>query len=174
MNKIILNIIRLICLVIVACFFFSYFVISCMGEEANISGKDAAFGFDMGNNIKSDPSPVFIFIPGVALVVLVVMGIPSKKNEFDTSKKKISGKNYIPIIGSIIGLVLLIIVYNKSIGEVKKQIGVRDISEVFRTGIGFRASVVAYIFMFVLPFVDMILIKLKSSPQNYGQTDLKR
>ena len=165
MNNIILNIIRLLCIVVVVCFFSSYFVISCMGQEAHISGKDAAFGFDMGNNTKSDASPVFLLIPGVALFVLIAMGNPSNMNG-QRSHENNSVTTIIPVIGSIIGLALLFFIYNSSIGEVKKQIGGQDISSVFRTGNGFRLSVAAFIIMFVMPFLDKILNSSSTNSYN--------
>jgi hypothetical protein len=156
MHKVVLNVIRLLCLVVVLCFFFSYFVISCGGSESHISGKDAAVGFDMGMGVKSDPNPGLLLIPGVAIVVLILLSVSPKGNETASTGKSAFGKRAVPVVGSIIGLIVLAVAYNASVGEVRGQAGGQDISSVFRTGIGFRTSVAAYIIMLVLPVVEML------------------
>ena len=170
MNKSSLLIIRIVCLVVVGSFFLSYFVVSCGGAEVNISGMEAAFGIDK-EDIPLDPSPMLLVIPVVTLVVLVVLSVPTilKKQEIIKSQK-ISFFSVITMIGSIIGLIMLAVAHNGAIGKVQRELGARDISKYYHTGVGFKICVIAFIVMFVMPFVDKFILK-NLPPQNNASPD---
>lgn len=173
MNKISLLIVRIVCLGVVACFFSTYFVISCSGLKVNISGMEAAFGIDK-NDIPLDPSPMLMLIPGIALVVLVALSIPPVRKKLECAKlpiKNVSIISGIPIIGGITGLILLANAHYAVIGKVQKEMGGYDISSIYHTGFGFKASVFAYIVMFVMPFVDKMLLKKITSQQNNSASE---
>jgi hypothetical protein len=169
MSKIALRIVRIACLIVVACFFFGYFVISCQGAEISISGMEAAFGIDK-KHIPLDPSPLLLLIPVVALVVLIALSVPPVREKLkaaDLPPTKLS------IAGSVTGLLLLAIAHYAAIGKVEKEFGDIDISSVYHTGFGFKISVLAYIAMFVTPFAGKMLNKNAPSQNNAPPVSLR-
>jgi hypothetical protein len=150
MSKAALRVVRVTCLVVVACFFSGYFIVSCQGAEISISGVEAAFGIDK-DHIPLDPSLLVLLIPAVALVVLIALSVPSVR-------EKLEGAKLLPaklsVAGGAIGLLLLAIAHYAAIGKVKKELGGIDISSVYHTGFGFKTSVLAYIVMLATPFAD--------------------
>ena len=159
MNKTILNIIRLICLIVVGSLFLSYFVITCNGQEYHTTGFDAIFG---NEEKKVDSYPQLILVPLVAIIVFIAVTILSKK---ENNVRKITA---ITVIGGIVGIILMIIAYNTALNIVRKQFGISDISSYFSTGIGFKICVGAFISMVIFPFVGMVLPKNK-----IGQPDIE-
>jgi tetratricopeptide (TPR) repeat protein len=153
-SKIVLRVVRVACLVVVACFFSGYFIVSCQGAEISISGVEAAFGIDK-EYIPLDPAPLVLLIPVVALVVLIALSVPSvrkKREGVKLSPARLS------VAGGAIGLLLLAIVHYAAIGKVKEGLGGYDISSVYHTGFGFKTSVFAYIVMLVMPLADKISV----------------
>jgi len=178
MNKTALLIARIACLAVVGCFFFSYFVVSCNGKELTISGIDAALGADK-KGIELNAQVWFLLIPGVALAVLVALGAPSiqeKLKQVKSPVSRISVSGCITIIGGIAGLLLLTIAHNWALGKVRQGISREiggyglslDISSVYHTGLGFKASVLAFIVMLVLPFVEKYL-RTKNAGESPGE-----
>ena len=163
MNKIVLNIIRIVCLIVVGSFFLSFFVVSCNGKDYHTTGIDAAFG---NKEKKVDPHPLLILVPSVALIVLILVSIPSLRGKNMQFDKKITAIDCVTVIGSIIGIILLAIAHNTALKEVRARLGINDISSYFRAGIGFKISAGAYISMFVSSVVGIILRKINISPQN--------
>jgi hypothetical protein len=163
MSKMALFVIRITCLVVVGCFFLSYFVISCQGAEVNISGMEAAFGMDK-ENIPLDPKPMLFVIPVIALIVLLLLSVPSirkKLENINSPIKIIPFSGIITILGGIIGIIMHIIAHNEAIGKIKSQMGGMgiNISSIYHTGIGFKISVIAFIVLIIMPFVDKIILK---------------
>jgi hypothetical protein len=156
---------------VAASFFFGYFVVSCGGAEVSVSGMEAAFGIDKGKDIPLDPSPMLLLIPVVALAVLMALSVPSVRGKLEGAKWPTT----LSVSGGAIGLLLLGIAHYAAIEKVKKGLGSHDISSVYHTGLGFKASALAYIAMFVMPFADKMLNKSEPSqnsvppPQNRQQ-----
>jgi tetratricopeptide (TPR) repeat protein len=148
MSKIVLRVVLIACLVVMGCFFSGYFVVSCQGAEINISGMEAAFGIDK-DYIPLDPAPLLLLIPGVALVVLIALSVPSVLEKLEGAN--LSAK--LPVTGGAIGLLLLAIAHYAAIGKVKEELGGIDISSVYHIGLGFKTSVLAYTVMLVMPFM---------------------
>jgi len=159
MSKLALNIVRVVCLVVVGCFFLSFFVVSCNGKDYHTTGLDAAFGNEEKN---VDPHPMLVMVPGIALIVLILISIPSIQNKNWQFANKFSAVDCIAIIGGILGLLLLAIARNVAITEVRGQLGVNDISSYFRTGVGFKISAGLFIVMLLMPFADIFLLKKRN------------
>lgn len=167
MSKITLLIVRITCLIVLGCFFMSYFVISCRGEEGkiNISGMEAAFGLDKKNlnvswaedDLELDAHPMLLLIPLIALIVLLALTASKVREKLEGIKLPInlvSIFGIITFIGGIIGLIILSIANNTAIAEIK------DIGEGAlrcRTGFGFNLTKFAFIVMLIMPFVDILI-----------------
>jgi hypothetical protein len=171
MSKTTSLVIRAACLVIVGCFFFSYFVISCSGMEVNISGMEAAFGIDKGD-ITLDPEPLLLLIPAAALVVLLALRIPSAQKK--EAEAKPVGRR-LPVACGAFGLTMLSIAYNGAIGKIGEGMGsyVREVSSIFHTGFGFKASVFAFIVMAAMPFLDKFALNNKEDADGVGAGESK-
>jgi hypothetical protein len=168
MSKIALRVVRIACIVVVVCFFFGYFIVSCQGAEVSISGMEAAFGIDK-ENIPLDPSPMLLLVPVVALVVLMALSVPSVREKLEDAKWPAQ----LSVAGGVIGLLLLAIAHYMAIGKVKEELGGHDISSVYHTGYGFKTSVLAYIVMFIIPFVDKMLKKTAPSQNNESPVSMR-
>jgi hypothetical protein len=163
-SKTALLVIRVACLVIVGAFFFSYFVVSCSGVEVNISGMEAAFGIDKGE-IPLEPTPFLLLIPTVALVVLLALSVPSVREKLKGVK---SFDFTLSVAAGAFGLLLLFIAYNQSVGKVREEIGGygRSLGSVYHTGLGFKASVAAFIVILAAPFADKWLLNKNAPPRD--------
>jgi len=158
MNKITFYIIRLVCLVVVGCFFMSFFVVSCQGSEVHFSGFEAAIGVNK-DSIDLDPAPMLFIIPVVAIIVLLLLSVPALINKFENMNspiKIIPFTGMIAIIGGAIGIIMHIIANNAAIERVRSE-GRGMIS--YKTGIGFTISVIAFVILLLLPFIDKIIPK---------------
>ena len=158
MGKITFLVIRIACLVVVGSFFLSFFVVSCQGTEVHFSGFEAAVGIGK-EDIDLDPSPMLFIIPIAAIIVLLLLSIPALKDNLEAKTspvKIIPFTGFIAMIGGAVGIVMHIIANNAAVAKVQSE-GEGMIS--YETGIGFKLSVIAFIVLLIIPFVDKAISK---------------
>ena len=169
MSKIALNVVRVTCAVIVVCFFFTYFIVSCAGEEVTFSGAEAAFGIDK-EDMGMGASPMLLLIPLVAIAVFAALHIAQVREKLESVKSPVSNIPFIgeiPIVGwvivicGIIGLILLGAANASAMGKVRDEVaGYVSVSSVYRTGFGFKTSVFAFIVLLAVPFADRLMLSM--------------
>jgi uncharacterized membrane protein len=132
--------------------------VSCQGSEVHFSGFEAAIGVEK-SDIDLDPAPMLFIIPGIAIIVLLMLSIPSLRNNLenkDSPIKIISFAGIIAVIGGVIGILMHIIANNAAMAKVQSE-GQGMVQ--YQTGIGFKICVIAFVIMLVMPFVDKIIPK---------------
>jgi hypothetical protein len=128
--------------------------------EVSISGAEAAFGATKSEYIELDPAPALLIIPIIAIVVLLALSVPSLKSKLE--QNAVAAK-FLPVVAGAVGLIALLVAHLAAVGKLRKDMDVIDISSLYSTGFGFRASVVAFIVMAAMPFIDDAFFKSKGN-----------
>ena len=103
------NFIRICALIVMVCFFFPFYVVSCGGSPIiEVSGLDLAVGIDRDYDYDGAPHLFLILI--FAAVIIAATFVSAMKPR----------QNIIAMIGAIVGLLILILL-QISTGDVKKE-----------------------------------------------------
>jgi hypothetical protein len=102
---------------------------------------------------------MLFIIPVVAILVLLLLSIPALIKNMENKNspiKIIPFTGIIAIIGGAVGIIMHIIANNAAMEKVRNE-GQGLIS--YQTGTGFKISVIAFVILLLLPFIDKIIPK---------------
>ena len=135
------KVVRVGAVLVMACFFFPFYTVSCGAQTVELSGADLARGVEN----TTEAVPIVYGVLLLAAAILVVTFIAKLKPYHVV----------VELVGAIAGLIYMVLIHNGVVNKLKEfGASSEDISEMLRVEFGFWGCVVGFVLVAVAAILE--------------------